>query len=259
MNYIEHIEFYDNISRFREHSHMSAEVIFVVEGNVTITVQSCNYLIQKGEVCLIPAGIPHSTQENSQSYKRWLMFLNPWLFSINYSSVELQGIISGVTYKKPLIMDLHNGENIFREIHNEILNPQPFGNDVLTANVLFLLSQLLRRHITGEQPRISDKLKTVMAVQVFLQENCHLPVKISDTATKFFTNKFYLTHIFKEHTGMSPKQFLINCRLVKAQQLLTNSRYNISEISEQCGFVSPSDMTKRFREEFGVTPREYRK
>jgi len=238
---------------------MSAEMIYVTEGSVTITVQFHDYIIQKGEVCLIPAGISHSTHKNNHPYKRWLMFINPWLFSRRYSSAELQGMLSGMTYKQPLITTPPDGDNIFESIHDEVTNPKFFSDDISTARVLYLLSLLAREQNTEEQAPISQLLKVVMEVQMYLQENCSLPVRISNVAERFYTNKFYLTHIFKEHTGKSPKQFLIDCRLEKARLLLINSRHNISEISEQCGFASPSDMTKRFREVYGVTPRNYKR
>ena len=57
---------------------------------------------------------------------------------------------------------------------------------------------------------------------------------------------------------MSPKEFLISCRISKAGYMLTGTDHSISDISEECGFPSPSDMTVRFKKECGMTPKEYR-
>jgi AraC-like DNA-binding protein len=263
MNYIEHIEIYDNISRFTEHNHMSNEIIYVIDGEVIITSGGSDYIISKGEICLIPSGVSHSTHKNNKAYKRWLIFLNPWSFGKKYFSVELQGLLLGVIIKQPLIINFSNSfEDInktFQEIYDEITNPKLFSEDIVMSRMLNFLFQSARKYITKEQALISESFVTIMKIQIYLQENSHLPIKICDVADKFYTNKFYLTHTFKDYTGKSPKQFLMDCRLEKAYQLLSNSSINITEISEQCGFVSPSDMTKRFREKYGVVPTMYRK
>ena len=58
---------------------------------------------------------------------------------------------------------------------------------------------------------------------------------------------------------MSPKQFLIFARLSKAYNMLHEPDMKISEISELCGFASPSDMTKKFKEQYNISPNGFRK
>ncbi|MFK7932158.1 MAG: ATP-binding protein [Saprospiraceae bacterium] len=58
--------------------------------------------------------------------------------------------------------------------------------------------------------------------------------------------------------GQSPSQFIRTFRLKKAKILLEDSKLNINEISWKTGFSSNSHFSKLFKEEFGVSPREFK-
>ena len=61
-------------------------------------------------------------------------------------------------------------------------------------------------------------------------------------------------------TGQTPNDFILNVRLKKAAQMLTNHpEYNISDITYMLGFSSPKYFAKCFKEQFGVSPSAYRK
>ncbi|UAY50873.1 nickel-binding protein [Ferruginibacter albus] len=58
-------------------------------------------------------------------------------------------------------------------------------------------------------------------------------------------------------SGLSPNLFLKEFRLQKAKELLKKQRNNISEITFNTGFTSPSYFTKCFKKKFGITPLAY--
>jgi transcriptional regulator GlxA family with amidase domain len=60
-------------------------------------------------------------------------------------------------------------------------------------------------------------------------------------------------------TALTPIEFIQNIRLKRAAQLLEKSRLTITEICYEVGFNYPSHFTKSFQDEFGISPKEYRK
>ena len=71
--------------------------------------------------------------------------------------------------------------------------------------------------------------------------------------TKLFTK-------IKGITGKTPNDFIVNVRLKKAANMLTNNpEFNISDITYMLGFSSPKYFAKCFKEQFGVSPSAYRK
>lgn len=65
---------------------------------------------------------------------------------------------------------------------------------------------------------------------------------------------------FKALTGMTPNDFVLNCKLKRAASMLTdNPELQIADISDQLGFGSPRYFTRCFKAQFEITPAEYRK
>ena len=60
-------------------------------------------------------------------------------------------------------------------------------------------------------------------------------------------------------TGKSPQQFVRLLRLKRGKQLLEQSGLYVSEVAYKVGFNSPRIFSKYFKEEFGITPKDYSK
>ena len=68
-----------------------------------------------------------------------------------------------------------------------------------------------------------------------------------------------LAHLFKETTGVSLTQYLINCRVQAAKEHLEETALSIRDIAERCGFNDASNFARTFRKKVGCSPRKYRK
>ncbi|MBQ8372294.1 MAG: AraC family transcriptional regulator [Clostridia bacterium] len=64
---------------------------------------------------------------------------------------------------------------------------------------------------------------------------------------------------FRERTGSTPKQLLLEERIKKAKKLLSSSENTVIQIAEAVGFYDVSHFVKTFKKKTGLTPTEYRK
>ena len=87
---------------------------------------------------------------------------------------------------------------------------------------------------------ILDELKK------YIEENCQNPIKLSDIANSVHLSETYFHNVFTKALGISPHQYLINCRIEKAKKLLWNSEIPISQISEETGFGCQQYFNKAF-------------
>ena len=85
------------------------------------------------------------------------------------------------------------------------------------------------------------------------------PLKISEIAKKLNLNRSYLYKIFKEETGYSLKDYLIQIRMEKSADLLTSTTFHISEIANAVGFPDALAFSKAFKKHFGQSPSHYRR
>ncbi len=106
----------------------------------------------------------------------------------------------------------------------------------------------------------SGKNYTVISnAKKFIESNFQKQITLSDISKSVHLSEIYFRSIFTESVGMSPHQFLINCRIDNAKKLLWNSDVSICEVAEKSGFGCQQYMNKVFKKETGMTPNEYRK
>ncbi|MEH1913155.1 helix-turn-helix transcriptional regulator [Nostoc sp.] len=71
-------------------------------------------------------------------------------------------------------------------------------------------------------------------------------------------NSYSFCRWFKRLIGLSPHQYVIQCRIERAKFLLTYTQLPIIEIALQVGCSSQSNFTTLFRQHIGITPKAYR-
>ncbi|MEG0737103.1 AraC family transcriptional regulator [Erysipelothrix sp. HDW6C] len=124
-----------------------------------------------------------------------------------------------------------------------------------------LLINVIRR--TSVSLNISDEDTSLNHDCIFIENyiNIHYREKITLDllASLTFMNKYYLSHMFKEHSGYAPIDFLLNKRIHEAEKLLANTDLSISQISGIVGFGSSSYFSQYFRKVHNMSASEYRK
>ena len=68
-----------------------------------------------------------------------------------------------------------------------------------------------------------------------------------------------MLRMFKQDTGMTPQQYLIECRITQARNLLLNTSMSLDEIAEQTGFSDRYHFSKMFRKYADAAPAAFRK
>ena len=73
-------------------------------------------------------------------------------------------------------------------------------------------------------------------------------------------SRSHLYQRFKREKGLTPREFLLNMKIIRAALLLTESNgLSIQMIAKKMGFSSAEHFKKVFKEHLGTTPRKYRK
>ncbi len=100
--------------------------------------------------------------------------------------------------------------------------------------------------------------RMVESLDSYIRENAGDDISNTEIGAIFGYHPFYISKVLKDTKGVTLRQYIIAYRLKLAKKLLHESVKSINEISEECGFNDPSYFTKTFKNNFGMTPKEYR-
>lgn len=96
-------------------------------------------------------------------------------------------------------------------------------------------------------------------VLTYIENNLTNPITLRELANLMGYNCNYFSNKFKQTLGLPPQSFILKKRLSRALQMLLNSDYTVSQITMLCGFHSDSYFIKQFKNEFSLSPIQYRK
>jgi AraC family transcriptional regulator len=91
--------------------------------------------------------------------------------------------------------------------------------------------------------------------------NAHLSEDLSLTALAAELNisQYYLCRLFKQSIGITPHAYLVQQRVERSKQLLKDRENLIVDVAIACGFANPSHFAKCFRQQIGISPKQFQR
>jgi|GEM_PF-2703572 len=205
------------------------------------------------------------TPDNTSFEARWQDTTESIL--INLSDRWFQSTVQEIFPQSKIELTIQRGKKdalisaVAFSLRNEVAGNYSSGrlyyDSLLNTLAVHLASQYgtrqpLSKPAGGLSPH---QLKIAIA---FIESNFNRNLKLSEIAQEVGLSEYYFERQFKKSLGITPHQYLTKFKIKRAQELLRQQSYPITQISRSCGFNSPSYFTKLFRQTVGVTPKEYR-
>ncbi len=246
------------------HSHDFVELVFVLEGQGTHTIDGKDYAIVNGSFFSVAAGQTHSLlfDENAEYYNIFLSV--PFLeqFPIRLEE-EISGyhLISGYTDSPSVYFDQDTASfinRIFQEINSEFNGQNPLRLETMHTLFRLLLLQVHRAQLVSKK---SGRTQAYMALpQVLDYINAHFtePIRLHWLAEKYNYNPAYFGRLFRKSYGISFEAYLQRKRIGYAKELLVTTDYSVDIILQKIGYTNKNNFYRAFLEDCGCTPKEYR-
>ena len=145
---------------------------------------------------------------------------------------------------------------------------KPFNFEVLLTRIEMLIEQQeKRKKLFHKTIEITPSTITTTSLDEELIKRALLAVEknmdnseysVDDLSLELAISRRQLSRKLQSIIGLSPSEFICSVRLKRAAQLLKDSQYNVSEISDRVGFYTIQKFNRNFKDEFGITPTQYR-
>lgn len=126
---------------------------------------------------------------------------------------------------------------------------------IISAEIHRLLSLL----ITPGEDDASPHMMRIRHVIQYMKDHLDQNISMSELADVVGLNAEYLSRIFRHYMEMSPYDYLLNMRVIRARHLLITTTDSVSTIGERCGFRDTSHFIRIFKAKTQSTPLDFRK
>lgn len=92
-----------------------------------------------------------------------------------------------------------------------------------------------------------------------IRDNVGKQITLTELAGIAKLSAYYFSHCFKQQTGFSPMEYVVNTRIERAKVLLLRTTKSVAEIAYEVGYSSSGSLINLFIKRVGVSPGRYRK
>lgn len=243
------------------HWHDDLEIVYVLEGSITVTFEHRKKTIAEDEFIIVNSRIVHSVlatknkafllQVPLEVLKKYVPDVEQYYFEVNMNP---DNAVEGTRLEKI--------KKIFRDMY-VIYDVRPEGYllkfNSLLYDLLFTLvhsyAARISRDYVGKSEHYLEKLSEVI---MYLKENHEKKCSAGEVAKYFGYNSDYLARIFKKYMKMTITDYLYAVRITYVYIELISTDKNINEIFEQHGCSNYRVAMRVFKEKYGCTPKKIR-
>ncbi|MCD8535734.1 MAG: helix-turn-helix transcriptional regulator [Verrucomicrobia bacterium] len=210
--------------------------------------------LSPGQICLLPKEKPMEMGFEGSGKLAALLFDS---YLISSAGVETSGM-----YDPCFILRFIHEDRLLQGLMHQ-LRDQLDSN--ATGYVRCLMSTAASHIVHQYSSERGDRLESshglpagmLKSAMQFIHEQCCEPMTVEVIANRMNLSAPYFSKMFKLSTGITPYQYLLNCRINKAKMLISSRKISLAQIAEQTGFHDHGHFTKSFKKIIGVTPSQF--
>ncbi len=254
------------------HFHSNIELIYVMEGNITIDINGQLHTLCHNDILLINNNITHFEYLRPESSTIICLGLDDNFFADYLSSDESNllspamvklinnkrneytyvSFSSGVNYK--------NIYNCFYSLLVESASRAAGRKHIMMGyveRILDILSREYRMHISvNDIALVHDALCS--DIRAYIKTN-YSDITVQKLATVFGYSPDHINKIFKSHEGVTLSKYIQSIKLHEALIKITTSNDSIENIIENVGYHNQGFFYKKFQAKYGITPKQARR
>ena len=244
---------------FSYHYHDFHKVVIFISGKAAYHIEGKAYQLKPWDILLVNRHAIHRPEiDSSVPYERFILWIQndiPWqellkcFQKANDRSYNLVRLNSALQEKmKDILFELENSAK-----------SDEYGRAILIQS-LFLQFMVYLNRIFLEKQYIFDKKSYTFDSQIanilqYINHNLKADLSVEALAAKYYVSKYHLMRKFKEETGYTLHNYIVNKRLLMARTLISEGM-PVLKAAQESGFAEYSTFSRAYRRQFKTSPSE---
>lgn len=223
---------------------------YVRAGTLCLNMDNQHYEAGSGQLLLFDCTRPHHYYAAADG----LEFLY-----VHFDGANSHELCSYINQTCGVLIDGPQNAKIETALLEMMAFYQSGGSESLFASSLRLYQMLSLFDEAIMSPCLRKNDDSIHRAIAYIRTHVGEKITLHQLAQISGLSDYYFSRLFKEMTGFSPNEFVINTRIDQAKVLLTNTPLFILDISKQVGYPNSSNLITHFIRRVGVSPTQYRK
>ena len=244
---------------FAYHYHDFHKVVIFISGKVVYHIEGKAYQLKPWDILLVNRHAIHRPEiDHSVPYERFILWIQndiPWqellkcFQKANDRSYNLVRLNSALQEKmKDILFELETSTK-----------SDGYGKEILTQS-LFLQFMVYLNRIFLEKQYIFDKKSYTFDSQIasilqYINHNLKEDLSVETLSARYYVSKYHLMRKFKQETGYTLHNYIVNKRLLMARTLISNG-VPVTKAAQESGFAEYSTFSRAYRKQFKTNPSE---
>ena len=244
-------------------SHNYIEILYCrTSVGVEYLIGSDRYRLQKGDIVYVPPGVSHRPimpEKLMTPYERDVLWVSTE-FMDTFMQMYPDETVSQRDHSVPVRTAGTRWEfmgDLFRAGVLEEEQKKPGWEAAVMGNTLIIFAHMKRIYMErsagtmkAEKPELLDR------ITAYIERNYPQHITIDELARQFYVSNSTISHLFKQKMGVSLYRYITQRRLIAAKSLIPK-KIPMEEIAAQVGFADYSTFYRAFRQEYGISPRQF--
>lgn len=215
--------------------------VYVIKGKMVLE----DFCLLPGEVLVIEPGKSYQYSAEGKTDYYWVHYTGYEAFALTKKAVVKPGIKQYIGVQQEII-------DCFQKLFREFMIHDEASGQLSVCIMREIMIRTGRCVGVGEENTIP--LLEIEYIHGFFKED----IDVESLAKMEHISCTAFRKIFKEHTGVSPNEYVIKQRISEACRLLSQTEKKINDIAVDVGYRDPYYFSRIFRKKVGVSPMKYR-
>lgn len=253
------------VGNFLVHSHPFVELMCIIDGDISVSVEGDRFKVDPGHVIAVPDGLMHCTiaDNPNRPYERLVIHLaKPFLaelhrlFALPPEPFPFLSAPSVIPCRGDHLWVVRSSiQGIFAAFEE----PEAMRTAAIRATAMDLLLKLNRIATGGsELPAAHSNRVVAVAIEYINDHYLQPELTVARVAAGVHVSDGHLSRLFKNQTGSSIYAFIIGKRLEHARHLIRGG-LPILDAALEAGFSDYTAFIKSFKRHYHTTPSDYRR